>query len=133
MYFDYQTRWTGGHDTVGATAPAADIFFAEGYTGNPSSQFNTWLLIQNTAAQEKTAVVEYILFGGESIFQEVSLPPQSRTTINANDVLGQEALEFSMRVTSKDGSSTLLAERAMYFDYSGSFGSCTGGHDVVGY
>jgi uncharacterized repeat protein (TIGR01451 family) len=133
MYFDYQTRWSGGHDTNGATAPAAEIYFAEGYTGNPSSQFETWLLIQNTSTQAETAVVEYILFGGESVFQEVGLPPQSRTTINANDVLGQEALEFSIRVNSKDGSPTLLAERAMYFDYSGSFGNCTGGHDVVGY
>jgi len=133
MYFDYRTIWPGGHDVIGATAPAADIYFAEGYTGNPSSQFETWLLIQNTATDAKTAVVEYILFGGETVLQEVDLPPQSRTTIFANQVLGQEALEFSMRVTSKDGSPSLLAERAMYFDYTGSFGNCTGGHDVVGY
>jgi hypothetical protein len=38
-----------------------------------------------------------------------------------------------MRVSSKDGSPSLLAERAMYFNYTGSFGNCTGGHDVVGY
>ncbi|MDY6796391.1 MAG: DUF5719 family protein [Actinomycetota bacterium] len=133
MYFDYRNAWPGGHDTNGATNPAADIYFAEGYTGNPSSQFETWLLIQNTSGETKTAQVEYILWVGESVKQDVELPPQSRTTIFANQVLDREATEFSMRVTSKDGSACLLAERAIYFNYTGSFGSCTGGHDVVGY
>ena len=70
----------------------SSLYFAEGYTGNPDSQFETWLLIQNTSNDEKIAVVDYVLGSGEVITREVPLPPNSRTTIYANDVLGQEAL-----------------------------------------
>lgn len=133
MYFDYRGAWAGGHNCLGAAAPASEFNFAEGYTGNPGSQFETWLLIQNTSGDAKTALVEYILASGEIVDQVLELPPSSRTTVFANQVLNIEALEFSIRVTSKDGSPTLLAERAMYFDYLGSFGQSQGGHDVVGY
>jgi hypothetical protein len=118
---------------MGAAAPQSTLYFAEGYTGNPGSQFETWLLIQNTSAEGKTAVVDYILASGEVITQEVTLEPHSRTTVYTNEVLGRESLEFSIRVRSKDGSASLLAERAMYFDYLGSFGHAKGGDDVAGY
>ena len=49
-------------------------------------------------------------------------------TIHVNDLAPGK--DVSARVTSTHG---VVAERAMYFDYSGSFGNCTGGHDVVGY
>jgi hypothetical protein len=74
-----------------------------------------------------------MLVSGEVIEQEVALAPHSRTTVYANDVLGRDALEFSMRVSSRDGSACLLVERAMYFDYMGSFGHARGGDDVLGY
>ncbi|MBN2025422.1 MAG: DUF11 domain-containing protein [Actinobacteria bacterium] len=133
MYFDYRNTWQGGHNCLGATTPARELYFAEGYTGNPSSQFETWVLIQNTADEAKTARVDYILMTGEVIGQELELPALSRTTVSANQVLGQENLEFSMRVTSVDGTPVLLAERAMYFSYNGPMGGSQGGHDVVGY
>jgi hypothetical protein len=133
MYFAYRDAWEGGHNCLGATIPASQFYFAEGYTGNAGSQFETWVLIQNTAPETKTAVIDYILFSGDVVTQELELPPYSRSTVYANQVLGQESLEFSIRVACKDGSPTLLAERAMYFNYMGSFGSSQGGHDVVGY
>lgn len=37
------------------------------------------------------------------------------------------------QILTREGASAPLAERAMYFDYSCSFGNYTGGHDVVGY
>ncbi|GEM_PF-771134 len=133
MYFAYRDAWQGGHNCLGATLPASEFYFAEGYTGNPGSQFQTWVLIQNTSPEAKTAAIDYILYSGDVITQELELPPNSRSTVYANQVLEQESLEFSMRVSSKDGSPTLLAERAMYFSYMGSFGISQGGHDVVGY
>jgi hypothetical protein len=133
MYFDYRDKWEGGHNCLGASSPASRLYFAEGYTGNPSSLFETWLLIQNTSPQAKTAVIDYILSSGEIIARELELPPSSRSTVNVNDVLGQESLEFSIRVTCKDGSPILLAERAMYFSYTGTMGGSQGGHDVAGY
>jgi uncharacterized repeat protein (TIGR01451 family) len=133
MYFNYRNHWKGGHNCLGAPAPSSELYFAEGYTGNPGSQFETWVLIQNTSGEVKTARVDYILTSGQIVSQEIDLAPRSRTTVFANQVLGQDNLEFSIRVTSKDGSPSLLAERAMYFNYMGSFGTCQGGHDVVGY
>jgi hypothetical protein len=133
MYFDYRLEWQGGHNSLGATSPMSSLYFAEGYTGNPDSRFETWLLIQNVSGDEKIAAVDYVLGSGEVITREVTLPPDSRTTVYANEVLRTEALEFSMHVRSKDGSACLLAERAMYFDYLGSFGRAVGGDDVAGY
>ncbi|MBC7229240.1 MAG: DUF11 domain-containing protein [Actinobacteria bacterium] len=133
MYFSYRGAWAGGHNCLGATAPASRLYFAEGYTGNPGSRFETWLLVQNTSREPKAARVDYVLSTGEVVTQVLELPPLSRTTVLANQLLERESLEFSMLVTSSDGSSSLLAERAMYFDYSGSFGPCQGGSDVVGY
>jgi hypothetical protein len=97
------------------------------------SQFETWLLIQNTSDAEKTAQVEYVLGSGEIVRQDVSVGAHSRTTIYCNEVLNRPSLEFSMRVISLDGTPCLLAERAMYFSYMGSFGVSQGGDDVVGY
>jgi hypothetical protein len=133
MYFDYRDVWAGGHNCLGATVPAKELYFAEGYTGNPSSQFDTWVLIQNTADEAKTARVDYILTSGEVVSQELELPAHSRNTVYANQVLGLENLEFSIRVTCKDRTAVLLAERAMYFSYDGPMGGSQGGHDVVGY
>jgi len=133
MYFAYRDAWQGGHNCLGASVPASELYFAEGYTGNPSSQFETWVLVQNTADEAKTAWIDYILMSGEVVRQELELPAFSRTTVFANQVLGLENLEFSIRVTSADGTPVLLAERAMYFSYNGPMGGSQGGHDVVGY
>jgi len=133
MYFDYLDKWEGGHNCLGSSTPTDRLYFAEGYTGNPGSQFETWLLVQNTSSDTKTAVIDYILSSGDIITQELELPPSSRSTVYVNDVLQQESLEFSIRITCKDGSPVLLAERAMYFSYTGSMGVAQGGHDVAGY
>jgi hypothetical protein len=133
MYFSYRDTWQGGHNCLGATAPAKELYFAEGYTGNPSSQFETWVLIQNTADEAKAARVDYILMTGEVISKDAALPANSRTTVFANQELGLENLEFSIRVVSVDGTQDLLAERAMYFSYDGPMGGSQGGHDVAGY
>ena len=133
MYFDYRRQIPGGHNALGSPSPSSSLYFAEGYTGNPASRFETWLLIQNTSDQPKTALVDFILASGQTVHKEVSLPASSRTTLYCNEVLNTEALEFGIQVRSQDGSACLLAERAMYFDYLSTFGHAVGGDDVVGY
>ncbi len=44
MYFDYQGKWTGGHDVLGANAPSKSWYFAEGTT---RAGFDQWLCLQN--------------------------------------------------------------------------------------
>ena len=44
MYFLYNGAWSGGHDVLGAAAPQAEWYFAEGCT-RPG--FDTWLCLQN--------------------------------------------------------------------------------------
>lgn len=133
MYFNYRNAWRGGHNSLAAPAPASQFYFAEGYTGNAGSRFETWILIQNTAAERKPVRVEYILRGGGVIAQGLTLEPHSRNTIYANDFLKTPSLEFSIRVTCLDGSPSILSERALYFDYGGPMGRSQGGHDVIGY
>jgi uncharacterized repeat protein (TIGR01451 family) len=133
MYFDYRNKWRGGHNCLGSPAPSSELYFAEGYTGSGGSQFETWVLVQNTSGEPKEVRLEYLLKSGEIFGQELTVNPHSRTTISANEVLRRSSLEFSIRVISKDGSPTLLAERAMYFNYQGPLGTAQGGHDVAGY
>lgn len=133
MYFDYWNLWDGGHNGSALSSPAAELYFAEGYTGNPASDFQTWLLIQNATGEKKDVRVEYFLGSGEVVRQELSLEPFSRTTVFVDPVLGGGSLEFSTRISTSDGSPSILAERAMYFDYLGSFGRSPGGHVRGGY
>ncbi len=133
MYFDYWNMWDGGHNGLALPSPVAERYFAEGYTGNPSSRFQTWLLLQNTAEERKGVRVEYMLGSGEVMRQTLDLDPLSRTTLYVNQVLGGESLEFAIRVSTSDGSPCVLAERSMYFEYTGSFGSSRGGHVASGY
>ncbi len=133
MYFDFLLRNRGGSNCLAAGSPKSTLYFAEGYTGDSDAPFEVYLLIQNTAAEAKTALVEYFLGSGEVITREVTLPAASRTTVRVNDVLVSPTVEFSMRVSTKDGSASLLAERATYSDYSGPCGHSGGGDAVVGY
>ena len=55
MYFDYMGtgahHWAGGRDTIGATAPSFNWYFAEGYTGEG---FEEWICIQNPGGGQAT-------------------------------------------------------------------------------
>ena len=133
LHFAYRQQWKGGHNTPAASAPASQLFFAEGYTGNPGSQFETWVLVQNTAEARIQARIDYLLTTGEVVSRTLQLPPLSRTTVFANQVLDREDLEFSIRLTCTDGSASLLAERAMYFRYACPMGESDGGHYAAGY
>jgi len=61
MYFNYKGNWTGGHDVVGAQAPATAFYFAEG-TCRPG--FDPYICIQNPGATTSHVKITYMLGNG---------------------------------------------------------------------
>jgi poly-gamma-glutamate capsule biosynthesis protein CapA/YwtB (metallophosphatase superfamily) len=128
MYFNYKGVWTGGHDVVGATAPAQAFYFAEG-TCRPG--FDPYICIQNPAATVSRVKITYMLGNGAVKTQALAVPGNSRATVVVKQALGEyddPAHDFSAKVETYDGSK-MIAERPMYFAYKNAW---TGGHDVVG-
>jgi poly-gamma-glutamate synthesis protein (capsule biosynthesis protein) len=128
MYFAYKGAWTGGHDVMGAAAPARTFYFAE---GSCRPGFDPYICIQNPGAALARVKVTYMLGTGETRTQSLTVGKRSRATVVVKQLLGEyddQAHDFSARVETTNGT-TIIAERPMYFAYKGAW---TGGHDVVG-
>ena len=128
MYFNYKGNWTGGHDVVGAQAPATAFYFAEG-TCRPG--FDPYICIQNPGATTSHVKITYMLGNGAVKQQALTVARNSRYTVVVKQLLGEydnPEHDFSAKVETTDGS-MIIAERPMYFAYKGAW---TGGHDVVG-
>lgn len=123
MYFLYHGAWDGGHDVIGAGAPAQTWFLAEGYTG---PNFEEWLCIENPGSADTNIEVTYYPGSGNPIVRSWTLAGNSRLTINVNQDAGP-GLEISAKIKSQQ---PIIVERPMYFAYNGIW---TGGHDVVGF
>lgn len=128
MYF-YKGGWgywigpvSGGHVATGATSPLSEWLFAEGYTG---TGFKEYLTLQNPNSASTLATIEYQGQGGVIATRAVSIPANSRFTVDVNADIG-EGREVSVRVTATQ---PIVAERPMYFRYLGVW---TGGHVAVG-
>jgi len=118
MYFDYRGMWTGGHDVVGATAPASAFYFAEGTT---RTGFDSYLCLQNPGDLEAAVTITYMKGDGATPQQTLNLPAHSRLTVLVNDFLGSgddPAHDFSAKVECTNGQQ-IVAERPMYFNYRG--------------
>ena len=128
MYFNYQGKWTGGHDAVGATTPSYICYFAEGYTG---SGFEEWVCVLNPG--DSPANLTFYFQTQEEGLKTVdglSVPPHSRGSFRANDLLGGKSYQTSLTLTSD---TPIVAERPTYFDYTGTGGwHWEGGHCVMG-
>jgi hypothetical protein len=124
MYFNYKGAWNGGHNVLGATAPAPQWYFAEGTTRD---NFEQWLCLQNPnpAGIQVTATYMFGPGQGENQVKHYDLQPNSRTTLMVNNEVGPEK-DVSVKLTS---ASDFIAERPMYFNYQGAW---TGGHNVLG-
>lgn len=129
MYFDYMNKWKGGHVAVGARAPSAEWYFAEGYTG---LGFEMWVCVLNPgdAAAKLTfrfqtqEEVEEIVVGG------LNVPARSRGSFKANDLLGGRSYHTSLKLES---TVPVVAERPMYFSYQGmNSWNWQGDHCVMG-
>lgn len=125
IYFNYGGVWTGGHNVIGAIAPAEDWYFAE---GNTRDGFEEWICLQNPGAKAANVEITYMLQGGQNKVQELEVPATSRRTVSVKDFLGPN-VDCSARVHADQG---VIAERPMYFIYQPDVLNWTGGHNVVG-
>ncbi|MDY6795366.1 MAG: N-acetylmuramoyl-L-alanine amidase [Actinomycetota bacterium] len=123
VYHDYHGWCLGGDVGIGVSLPSRHWYFAEGYTG---AGFETWLCIQNPCELHLEAEVRFHLESGEVLWEDVSLPPLSRVTINVNTMIPyQEGVAISVHAQEN-----VIVERPLYFDYRGSW---AGGHVSSGY
>ncbi len=132
MYFEYQGRggsWTGGSDAVGASLPSTSWYFAEGYTG---PGFDEWVCVLNPWGSEAHLTFNFQTQEDGLVVPTgtYKVPAHSRGTFKANDLLEGKSYQTSLKLVSDV---PVVAERPMYFEYSGT-GSWgwTGGHDVMG-
>ncbi|MEW6553510.1 MAG: DUF5719 family protein, partial [Actinomycetota bacterium] len=130
MYFDFAGHFPGGHNVMGAAAPATSWYFAEGTT---RAGFVEYLTLANPGDAGAQVTVEYMLGSGQgdNVVQTWEVPARSRLTVSVNDAVGPDK-DVSMRVTSDYA---VVAERPMYFDYGSavwSGGSCGPGYDAAG-
>jgi len=125
MYFDYG-GWTGGSCVMGATILANQYYFAEGTTRNG---FAEYLTLQNSGDTAITVDAEYQFYGGwPPYLKSYTLPAASRQTYYVPfQTLPDQDVSVKLSSTSP-----FLAERPMYFDYTGYGANWTGGHCVIG-
>ncbi|MBN1288420.1 MAG: DUF3494 domain-containing protein [Actinobacteria bacterium] len=126
MYFNYNGTWTGGHDAVGAVAPSAGWYFAE---GNTLPEFDQYITVLNPGDTEADLDFHYMVEGeGEEVVKGL-VGARSRATFKTKDQIG-DGKNVSLYLESDQ---LVVAERPMYFNYMGlDRNNWTGGHDVVG-
>jgi len=126
MYFDYKGM-TGGHVTAGAAGAATSWYFAEGYTGDG---FDDYVCVLNPGGAAAALTFAFQTEErGKVVKSGLSVAARSRATFKVNDLLGA-GYQCSLEL---DSSSPVVAERPMYFSYSGKGKhSWDGGHCVVG-
>jgi hypothetical protein len=118
----YRNNRREGACSIGATAPAADYFLAEGTT---DWGFTTYVLVQNPNDAAANVTVTYMTGAGPQPQAPFSMPANSRKTIRVNDVLPGKDLS-----TQVHADQPIIAERAMYWGADKPLGEAT--HDSVG-
>jgi hypothetical protein len=87
MYFGTTSSrlWNGGHESAGATAASSYWFLAEGAVG---VFFDTFILIANPNPYTVDATLTFLLESGSTLAQVITIPANSRTTVNVEQVPG---------------------------------------------
>jgi hypothetical protein len=124
MYFNAGGR-DGGHDSIGANAPADKWYLAEGYTGGT---FDTYVLIMNPEDTPATVKTTFLRSDGHSWSRVDNVLQHSRFTIHVDEMPGFDNAEVSTLVETV-GDGKVVAERAMYFKYDNKWAD---GHDSIG-
>lgn len=128
MYLDRDgVTFEAGHASAGAPAPAATWHFAEGRTG---AWFDEYLLLANPSAQAVEAEVSLAAAGGARLMRTVSIPAQSRMSIDVERVDAAVADAEVAAVVRGRGGATLVAERALW--WGGSFAEWIEAHASLG-
>jgi len=132
MYFDYHgwgnnLSWTGGHCVMGAYDTAKEFYFAEGAT---YSNFEECLTIQNPNDFNITvnAVYQPAAGQGGNIGESYTIGDNERSTVFVPTEAGYDK-DLSVRLYSDD---FFLAERPMYFRYTGFGADYPGGDCAIG-
>ncbi len=114
--------WGGrkaGHASLGATAPSATWYLAEGTT---AEGFEDWLLVQNPGAVDSTVTITYMTGAGTVDKAPLVVPAGSRVSIFVNgDVPDNKHVSVALTATEP-----VVAERACYWN------ARAGGHDSLG-
>ncbi|MBN2168534.1 MAG: SpoIID/LytB domain-containing protein [Actinobacteria bacterium] len=127
MYFNTGV-YNGGHDTMAAPYPKPFWHFAEG-TARPG--YKTYVCLGNPTEKTADVLIYYLRGNGTITSQRFDVPPYSRSTVCANDVIDNgegPALDIGIEVTVVNRVG-IFVERPMYFNGSG----ISGGHNTVGY
>lgn len=103
---------SAGEQVMGATSPRRSFLFAEGTTHDG---FRTWLALQNPSGEDADAIVTYYYSGREPSAEVVSIPAESRRTVDVNKSAGA-GQDVSIAVTANAG---IVAERVLYFSGAG--------------
>ncbi len=118
-----------GHVAFGANGAQTTWNFAEGTT---LSGFKEYLTLQNPGAADATVTLKYIDTVGNSTTKTVTVPAQSRFTVQVFDPtngVGPGAPGISTQVTS---TVPIIAERPMYIYHNFGSGIVAGADDVMG-
>jgi len=113
------------HSSVGVTTPSPTWYMAEGRT---KGGFDTYVLIQNPGTNVAMVDVTYMTDGGSVPGPALSIPPQSRQTVNVADTLPNES-NVSIQVTSD---SPIVAERSTYWSSNTTSGFRQSAHSSIG-
>lgn len=110
-------RYRGATVAPGTPAAATSWFLGEGSTG---PGFETWILVANPHASTSANVqVQYMTSSGPVTGPSFALPPNSRRSVKANDVVPGD-WDVSTKVTSTG--TGVVVERATYTVSGSSFG-----------
>jgi subtilisin family serine protease len=115
--FAEQTMYFG-HDAIGGIgtrSPARAWYLAEGSTQPP---FDTWILLLNPNDEATTARLQFMLENGRVVEVSQPLPPESRVSVDANDVLPTAGF-----ATSVTADLPIVVGRSMYFGQGGGHGT----------
>ncbi|MHB8896065.1 MAG: DUF5719 family protein [Candidatus Geothermincolia bacterium] len=115
----YWATRRGGHSSIGVTEGQSEWYLAEGSTGG---DFETWVLVQNTGAEDAHVNISYQTDEGSIAGPDLTLPPLSRKTVNVADIV-PETWSVATSVTSDQ---PVAAERAVYWSARAE------GHDSIG-
>ena len=131
IYFDYYgtvgRHWQGGHCVPGATELSQVYYFAEGTT---RQGFEEWLTLQNPNAGVINVNATYQLGPGQGdpVDKSYAVRPGERYTVYVpGEVGGDKDVSIALASTA-----FFLAERPMYFFYSGYGADWDGGDCVIG-
>ncbi len=115
--------------TIPVTVVAANVsktwYFAEGFTGNG---FTEYLTLENPNSTAASVQVTYLLDSGGPIIKTYQVNANARATLTVNNEVGA-GHNVSMVVTSDQ---PIVAERPMYFTFTGLPDTIPGGSDVLG-